>query len=231
MPQTIIAGETYKCAFDANVLTSEVGKVTASGTDDEGTPVSGNDDALVTLTGATQISPPEYFTTTIFKLGDGTSFKKVLLTVHLIHPPGFYLERSSLSLPKANQESGTNTLTVPAYDWSFGCSATSAAMIAAYFDINGFPDIYTGSTNGGVMPMNNSVWGTWMDGCGATLAQNPLSATHLGLDGRGTKAMWMITGPVTTRPLMIRLSWRLDRAYPGRYRGLHVYQPIHLRER
>jgi hypothetical protein len=34
------------------------------------------------------------------------------------------------------------TLTVPAYDWSFGCSATSGSMIAAYYDRNDFADFY-----------------------------------------------------------------------------------------
>ena len=132
----------------------------------------------------TPASHSEYFSATAIELDDGTALQKVIINGPPDPPPGYSVERFSASLPKSNQESGSNSLTVPAYDWSFGCSATSAAMIAAYFDINGFPEIYTGPTNGGVMPLNNSVWPDWIDGCGDTSAQNPLSASHLGLDGR-----------------------------------------------
>jgi hypothetical protein len=76
------------------------------------------------------------------------------------------------------------TLAVPAYDWVFGCSAVSGTMIAAYFDRNGLPDIYTGPTGGGVMPLDNSVWGSWTDGARETYPNNPLTATHNGVDGR-----------------------------------------------
>ena len=64
---------------------------------------------------------------------------------------------------------------VPAFDWSYGCSATSAAMLAGYYDRTGYTNMYVGPTNGGVMPLSNSVWGT---------GECPLSATHLGFDGR-----------------------------------------------
>ncbi len=187
VPQTIASGDSYSCSFDAKVSASETDTVTASGMDDEGTPVTGFDDATVTLTDTTPASHSEYFSATIFELDDGTTLEKVIINGPPDPPLGYYLEKFSVLLPEPNRESGTNSLTVPAYDWSFGCSAISATMIAAYFDINGFPAIYTGPTNGGVMPMNNSIWPDWVDGCGDTLAQNPLSATHLGLDGRATK--------------------------------------------
>jgi len=75
---------------------------------------------------------------------------------------------------------------VPAYDWSFGCSATAAAMMAGYYDNMGYPEIYTGPANGGVAPMNNSVWGHAMIN-GEYRALCPLSATRQGLDGRAIK--------------------------------------------
>ncbi len=75
---------------------------------------------------------------------------------------------------------------VPAYDWSFGCSATSAAMMAGYYDRNGYANIYTGPTNSGIAPLDNSVWGTVTIN-GETLDQCPLSATMQGLDGRLNK--------------------------------------------
>lgn len=62
---------------------------------------------------------------------------------------------------------------VPAFDWSYGCSATSAAMMAGYYDRGVFSHVYTGPTNGGVMPLNNSAWGP---------GECPLSATHMGYD-------------------------------------------------
>lgn len=80
------------------------------------------------------------------------------------------------SVPEPNAESAPSG--VPAFDWSYGCSATSAAMMAGFYDHNRYPNMYTGPTNGGVMPLNNSAWG---DG------ECPLSATHRGLDGRTTR--------------------------------------------
>ncbi|HPR59107.1 MAG TPA: PKD domain-containing protein, partial [Bacteroidales bacterium] len=89
-------------------------------------------------------------------------------------------------LPDPDNKSANVLVEVPAYDWSFGCSATSAAMIAAYYDRTGYENIYTGPTNGGVMPMNNSYWPAVVIN-GETRKQCPLSATHQGLDGRTEK--------------------------------------------
>lgn len=100
-------------------------------------------------------------------------------------PIGFH--RPSVELPDSSADRGLVTISVPAYNWSFGCSATSAAMIAAYYDRIAYPDIYTGPTNGGIMPINNSSWPDWVDGNGATRHQCPLSASHNGLDGRVTR--------------------------------------------
>ncbi len=64
---------------------------------------------------------------------------------------------------------------VPAYDWVYGCSPTSAAMLFGYYDRQGFPDMYTGPAEGGVCPLNNAT--AWDSG------ESPLSATHEGYDG------------------------------------------------
>ena len=98
-------------------------------------------------------------------------------------PPGYY--PAAVALPQPDIAAGTNTLSVPAFNWSFGCTATSAAMIAGYYDRTSYPNMYTGPTNGGVMPMDNSSWPDWHDGT-ELLHQCPLSATHNGLDGRTT---------------------------------------------
>jgi len=95
-------------------------------------------------------------------------------------PPSNY--RAPVAHPTDNSIYLNN---VPAFDWSFGCSATSAAMFAGYYDNMGFSNMYTGPTNGGVMPMDNSSWGTVVIN-GETRSQCPLSATRNNVDGRTT---------------------------------------------
>ena len=74
----------------------------------------------------------------------------------------------------------------PSFDWVFGCSAVSSAMIAAYYDRGLYPNLYTGPTNGGVMPLTDTSWPTWSDGFD-TYPNNPLIASRNGLDGRTSK--------------------------------------------
>ncbi len=92
---------------------------------------------------------------------------------------------------------------VPAYDWSFGCSATSAAMQAAYYDRTGYYNIYTGPTQGGLMPMDNSSWGSVVIN-GETRKQCPLSATRNGVDGRSGRGnvddYWIKYGSTANDP-------------------------------
>jgi len=83
------------------------------------------------------------------------------------------------AIPEPNSAMGINTLSdVPAFDWSYGCSATSAAMMFGHYDNHNYTNMYAGPTNDGVCPMNNSVWGS---------GECPLSATHQGKDGLTTK--------------------------------------------
>ncbi len=128
-----------------------------------------------------------YFITHTVTVKNGVKLTQMIINGPPTPPPGMELERKSVKLPKSNPATGVVTLPVPAYDWYFGCSATSGSMIAAYYDRNGYPNMYTGSTNGGVMPMTNSVWGTWVDSNGDTYGQNPLDASRNGLDGRTTR--------------------------------------------
>ena len=84
-----------------------------------------------------------------------------------------------VAVPEPDIAKGINVLSnVPAFDWSYGCSATSAAMLFGQYDNTGYPNMYAGPTNGGVCPMTNSVWGS---------GECPLSATHQGYDGLATK--------------------------------------------
>jgi PKD repeat protein len=108
---------------------------------------------------------------------DGHGREIVRIIVPGQPPPG---HREPAAPPS---RSSSTLVNVPAFDWSFGCSATSAAMAAGYYDNNGYVNMYTGPANGGVMPMNNSIWGTAVIN-GETRSLCPLSATMNGLDGR-----------------------------------------------
>ena len=89
--------------------------------------------------------------------------------------PPEIIRAPAVSLPEPHIAAGINVLqNVPAFDWSYGCSATAAAMMMGYYDNNGYTNMYSGPVNDGVCPHNNSVWGS---------GECPLSATHQGVDG------------------------------------------------
>jgi hypothetical protein len=115
-------------------------------------------------------------------------------------PAGYEAERAAVTPPAA-----AKTLTVPAYNWVFGCSAVSGSMIAAYYDRNGFPNMYTGPTGGGVMPLTNASWGTWSDGY-TTYPNIPLAASHQGVDGRTIRGSiddyWVKYGSTANDPFV-----------------------------
>ena len=116
-------------------------------------------------------------------LEDGTSIDKIVINGPPTPPPGY--DRIAVGLPEPNQDEAINVLAnVPAFNWSYGCSATSAAMIAGYYDRTGYANMYTGPTTGGVMPLDNSSWPDSVDGNGDPRHECPLSATHNGFDGR-----------------------------------------------
>ena len=134
-----------------------------------------------------QVNP--YYSTQTVTYSDGTS-----LTGHIISgppkpPAGFEAESQAVVLPDNEATVATALLTVPTYNWVFGCSAVSGAMIAGYYDRNGYPGMYTGPANGGVAPLDHpaSYWGTWTDVNSDTYPNNPLVASHNGIDGRVTK--------------------------------------------
>lgn len=116
-------------------------------------------------------------------------------------PPAEFAEEHAANAIQGEVE-GT-IANFPAYTWVFGCSAVSGAMIAAYYDRGSYPNMYSGPTNGGVMPLNNSSWGTWSDGSD-TYPNNPLIASHINVDGRTTKGSiddyWVTYGSSTQDP-------------------------------
>ena len=75
----------------------------------------------------------------------------------------------------------------PSYSWVFGCSAVSQAMISAYQDQNGYPNLYTGPTNGGIAPITDTSWPRWSDSNGDQYPSNPIIASRIGTDGRTIK--------------------------------------------
>jgi len=151
----------------------------------------------------------KYFSTQTITYSDGTSLVKEIINGPPTPPPGYELERAAVELPEPNQAMATNTLTVPAFNWVFGCSSVSGAMIAGYYDRNGYPNMYTGPTGGGVMPLNNSSWPTWSDGY-TTYPNLPLAASHNGVDGRTTRGSiddyWVKYGSTSQDPYVTG-SW------------------------
>jgi hypothetical protein len=134
-------------------------------------------------------SPPsknKYFSVTTETVQDGRDVDKIIINSPPIPPPGFELQRQAISLPVPDSSAGIKTLSVPAFNWVFGCSAVSGAMIAGYYDRTGYPNMYTGPTNGGLTPLDNSSWPTWSDGY-ATYPNCPLIASRNGVDGRTIK--------------------------------------------
>jgi hypothetical protein len=135
----------------------------------------------------------EHYRVRTVTLADGTSIDEVVINGPPTPPLGY--ERAAAELPEPNPEAGVNVLSdVPAFNWSFGCSATSAAMIAGYYDRTGYANMYAGPTNGGVMLMDNSVWPDWRDTHGDWRHQCPLVQHIVVLMDEPLRVMSMIIG-------------------------------------
>ena len=129
----------------------------------------------------TEVVSP-YFAIKHITLADGTRISEAIINGPPTPPQG---------LSPTQQISGEATLlgtitSFPSYSWVFGCSAVSGSMIAAYYDRNGYSNIYAGPTNGGLMPITDTSWPEWYDGY-EWYPNNPLIASHNGVDGRSSK--------------------------------------------
>jgi hypothetical protein len=129
-------------------------------------------------------------------------------------PPEFYRAPKAI-IPDYNSAAGILALSnVPAFDWSYGCSATSAAMMFGYYDNTGYPNLYAGATNGGVCPMTNATWGA---------GECPLSATHMGLDGRLIKGhvddYWIAYGSTAPDPFIKNWTEHVQGECTGDFMG------------
>lgn len=126
------------------------------------------------VSSATADSLDDYVVRTFFD-ENGNEIEEIIVPGR---PPDDHRE-PAVEVPLPDPERGINVLgNVPAFDWCYGCSPTSAAMMAGYYDRTDFADMYTGPTNGGVVPMNNGTWG---------YGECPLSATHQGYDGLSSR--------------------------------------------
>ncbi|NOR45186.1 MAG: hypothetical protein GQ534_06315, partial [Candidatus Delongbacteria bacterium] len=106
------------------------------------------------------------------------------------YPPEI-LPESNKELPTKNQKIPGEIFwldNMPAYDWSYGCTPTAAAMISGYYDNTGVVNTYTGgitAVNGGLAPMSNDIWDGQTSQTGT--AQCVLAGTKQGVDGRDKK--------------------------------------------
>lgn len=125
-----------------------------------------------------------YFTVERYTLEDGRTLEANLIKGPPKPPAGFEEERqASITTTRA----GMQLPNFPSFDWVFGCSAVSAGMVAAYYDRNGYPNMYTGPTNGGSYPLTDTDWDWWYDDDYDWYPNNPLVASHKGVDGRTTR--------------------------------------------
>ena len=125
----------------------------------------------------------QYFSIEQIILADGTP-----VTANIIHgppspPPEYQAERDASIRSIIDAVILPN---FPSFSWVFGCSAVSGAMISGYYDRGAYPNMYAGPTNAGVMPVTDTSWPTWSDGYD-TYPNNPLIASHNGVDGRSTR--------------------------------------------
>jgi len=142
---------------------------------------------------------------------DGTELEGALINGPSKPPAEFEADRQASIEPLP----ATGVLSnFPSFSWVFGCSAVSSAMIATYYDRGAFPKLYTGPTAGGKMPLSDTSWPTWTDGY-STYPNNPLIASHKGVDGRTTKGSiddyWIKYGSTLPDPYITggwtQLSW------------------------
>ena len=124
-----------------------------------------------------------YFSIQYSTLSDGTPVSVYIINGPPAPPPEYAAERVASIKPIPP----TGILPdFPSFSWVFGCSAVSGAMIAGYYDRGAYPNMYTGPTNGGVMPVTDTSWPLWYDGY-KTYPNNPLIASHINVDGRTTR--------------------------------------------
>ena len=124
-----------------------------------------------------------YFSVETLNFSDGAVIEKSIINGPS-SPPADVTAEISASIQPLPAEGILGNF--PAYKFVLGTSAVAAGMIAGYYDNHGFPNMYTGPTDHGVMPITDTGWDRWSDGYEG-FANNPLVASHQGVDGRTIK--------------------------------------------
>jgi len=119
-------------------------------------------------------------------------------------PPPENFKAEAVEIPEPSIALGKNSIPdMPAFNWCYGCSATSAGMAMGHFDRNGYPNMYSGPANGGVCPLNNE--DCWAN-ASPTIGECPLVATHMGIDGRVERGYvddyWVATDSTAPDPFI-----------------------------
>ncbi len=173
------------------VCSALIGSAAAAALKQDETPESGSPQIEV-------ISP--YYSEELITTPDGTQLTGSIINGPSKPLPEYQAEREASMT--AIEPEGT-IANFPSFDWVFGCSAVSGAMIAGYYDRTTYPNMYTGPANGGVMPLTDTTWPTWSDG-DETYPNNPLIASHNGIDGRTIKGSiddyWIQYGSTANDP-------------------------------
>jgi len=150
----------------------------------------------------------DYLTVEHKTLPDGTEIVINYVNGPSKPPEEFQTQRAASIMPLTR--SITALPNFPSYNWVFGCGAVAGSLIAAYYDQNGFPNVYTGPTNGGLMPLTDTSWGTWTDSNSDTYVSNPLVASQIGVDGRtgrGSIENYWVSFDSTANDPYITNSW------------------------
>lgn len=145
----------------------------------------------------------EYFSIQQLSVADGTQLLGYFISGPSQPPFEHQLEHDASTIDEAPQGTLVN---FPSYSWVFGCSAVSAAMIAAWYDRGSFPNMYAGPTDGGLMPITDTCWPSWSQGS-YIYPSNPLVASRNGVDGQCTKGSvedyWTSYGSSSQDPYIV----------------------------
>jgi len=159
----------------------------------------------VTYSDVEVISP--YYSEQQITFSDGRQVTRSIINGPSEPLPEYQEEREASKI--TNMPMGT-IANFPSYDWVYGCSAVSAAMIAGYYDRGDYTNLYTGPTGNGLMPLTDTSWPTWSDGY-STYPSNPLIASRNGTDGRTSRGSiddyWVRYGHAGPDPYNTGSGW------------------------
>lgn len=96
-------------------------------------------------------------------------------------------------------QQGSADLSAPVFDWWHGCSATSAGMLMAYYDIHGYNGKYYDLIPGGVA--ETTMIGSADEGLGSTTAHPTMLVTTATASGDHIDDFWVSYGSSGNDPL------------------------------